>query len=85
MEVIAPLLGFVTIIAAITTGVIAVRRFSPSPRTLDTAGQQLLEDLQSQVAELESVKQRLAELEERVDFAERVLARPREGPSDESR
>jgi hypothetical protein len=85
MEVIAPLLGFVTIIGAVAAGVIAVRRFSPSPRTLDTAAQQLIEDLQGQVAEIELVKQRLAELEERVDFAERVLARPREGRSEESR
>ena len=45
----------------------------------------MLEDLQNQVAELDGVKQRLAELEERVDFAERLLARPREGPSAESR
>lgn len=85
MEVLAPVFGFVTIIAAVTTGIIAIRRFSPRQHPLDSAERQMLEDLQNQVAELDGVKQRLAELEERVDFAERLLARPREGPSAESR
>jgi Tfp pilus assembly protein PilO len=85
MEVLAPVFGFVTIIAAVTTGIIAIRRFSPRQHPPDGGERQMLEDLQNQVAELDGVKQRLAELEERVDFAERLLARPREGPSGESR
>jgi len=46
---------------------------------------QASDDIQSQLAELEEVKRRLGELEERVDFAERLLAKQREaerlGPS----
>lgn len=84
MEVLAPIVGFLTIIAGVTTGVIAVRRFSPRQPPLDSVERQMLEDLQNQVAELDLVKQRVAELEERVDFAERLLARPREDTSRES-
>ena len=46
---------------------------------------QVPEDMQRRLAELDEVKQRLGELEERVDFAERLLAKQREaerlGPS----
>lgn len=37
------------------------------------------EDLQARLGELDEMKQRIGELEERVDFAERVLAQQREG------
>jgi len=37
------------------------------------------EDVQARLAELDELKQRVGELEERVDFAERLLARQREG------
>jgi Tfp pilus assembly protein PilO len=36
-----------------------------------------LEDLHAQLADQQDVRQRLAELEERLDFAERMLARAR--------
>jgi hypothetical protein len=37
-----------------------------------------LDDLRAQLAEQQDLRQRLSELEERVDFAERVLASQRE-------
>ncbi len=37
-----------------------------------------VDELRSRLGELEDVQRRLGELEERVDFAERLLARPRE-------
>ncbi len=37
------------------------------------------EDLPARLAELDQLKQRVGELEERVDFTERLLARHREG------
>lgn len=37
------------------------------------------EEMQAKLAELEELKHRVGELEERVDFAERLLARQREG------
>ena len=39
-----------------------------------------LERLQERVSELETITPRLAELEERLDFAERVLTRPAAAP-----
>lgn len=38
-----------------------------------------LEDVQARLGELDQLKQRMSELEERVDFAERLLAKQREG------
>ncbi len=38
-----------------------------------------LEEMQAKLAELDELKRRVGELEERVDFAERLLARQREG------
>jgi hypothetical protein len=40
---------------------------------------QVLADLQGRLGELNDLQRRVAELEERVDFAERVLAQTREG------
>jgi hypothetical protein len=37
-----------------------------------------VDELRSRLGELEDVQRRLSELEERVDFAERLLAKPRE-------
>lgn len=47
-------------------------------RRLKGEASQPSEELQSRLAELDEVKQRLGELEERVDFAERLLATKRE-------
>ena len=38
----------------------------------------VLEDVQGRLGELDQLKQRISELEERVDFAERLLAKQRE-------
>ena len=38
-----------------------------------------VEELRSRLAELEDVQRRLGELEERMDFAERLLTKQREG------
>ena len=67
--------------------IIYTRLVPPEYRRRRSKGEplQVSEDLQSRLAELDEVKQRLGELEERVDFAERLLARHREaerlGPS----
>jgi hypothetical protein len=67
--------------------VIYVRLMPPEYRRRRWKGEPLQppEDMQRRLAELDEVKQRLGELEERVDFAERLLARRREaerlGPS----
>jgi len=67
--------------------VVYARLVPPEYRRRRWKGEQLQasDDMQIRLAELEEVKQRLAELEERVDFAERLLAKQREagrlGPS----
>jgi Tfp pilus assembly protein PilO len=43
-----------------------------------TARSETLEDVQASVGELDRLKQRMTELEERVDFVERLLAKQRE-------
>lgn len=50
-------------------------------RVVDPAErEQVLEDVLVRLGELDQLKQRISELEERVDFAERALAKQREGP-----
>ena len=67
--------------------VIYVRLMPPEYRRRRLKGEplQASDDVQSRLAELGEVKRRLGELEERVDFAERLLAKQREaerlGPS----
>jgi Tfp pilus assembly protein PilO len=48
------------------------------PGKLDPALQEDVHALQARVAELEADRERMTELEERLDFAERLLARPPE-------
>ena len=47
-------------------------------RLLDARDAQGLDEIEARLAELETLKQRVVELEERVDFAERMLASQRE-------
>ena len=46
---------------------------------LKSEERQTLEDLETRFGELDELKQRIGELEERVDFAERLLAKQRDG------
>jgi hypothetical protein len=55
------------------------RALSADPET-DAPGERM-EDLEYRVADLENAQQRILELEERLDFAERLLARQREPES----
>lgn len=57
-----------------------VRLLPPEMRRRPLTGeqQQMLEDLQIPVGELDALKERIGQLEERADFAERMLARQRE-------
>jgi hypothetical protein len=95
MEIVGPVLGIGAIIFFIVGGVVMVRlltsritRHELKSGGMDPAERdQLLEDVQVRLGELDQLKQRIGELEERVDFAERLLAKPREelrlGPSQE--
>ena len=94
MEIVGPVLGIGAIIMFVVAGVVMVRVFTARfarhelKSGMDPAERdQLLEEVQVRLEELDQLKQRMGELEERVDFAERLLAKPREelrlGPSDE--
>jgi len=90
MEIVGPVLGIGAIIMFIVAGIVTLRVLTaklPPPRL--RAGDpseraQLLEEVQVRFDELDHLKQRVGELEERVDFAERLLAErpnvPRVGP-----
>jgi hypothetical protein len=72
-EVFWPTAAFGALILLIS-GVVAVFRFLPRPksRAVDQPEREALE-------ELDQLRARISELEERLDFAERLLGRQREG------
>ena len=78
MEILGPVFGFGAIIAFIVAGVVIVRRLAPRPS--EGVDRMMLEDLHTRLAEVDELKQRVSELEERVDFSERMLAQRSEGP-----
>jgi hypothetical protein len=61
--------------------VVTVRLMPPGYRRRSWRGETLpeTEDMQARLAELDELKRRVGELEERVDFTERLLAQHREG------
>jgi hypothetical protein len=86
MEIFGPVFGIGSLIFFVVAGIVIVRlvsariaRSEQKSRLADPTGRdQLLEDVQNRLGELDQLTQRLGELEERVDFAERLLAQPRE-------
>jgi hypothetical protein len=87
MEIVGPVIGIGAIILFVAAGIVMVRLLTSKitqhelkSRVLDpTERDQILEDVQVRFGELDQLKQRISELEERVDFAERLLAKQREG------
>lgn len=78
-EVLWPTVAFGAIILLVLGGVVLLR-FLPQPksRALARPESQALEDLQARMGQLDQLQERINELEERVDFAERLLAQQRE-------
>jgi len=64
------------IILAVAVGQIVVGRFLPAGRL---RGRKALDAVQPPLGDLEDVQRRLADVEERLDFAERMLAKQRDG------
>ncbi len=84
-EVLGPIVGIGSIVTIITAALILLRYAvykipGRSTARIDPARDQLLEELQLRVGELEEMKHRMIELEERLDFAERLLAKRPEAP-----
>lgn len=79
-EIFWPTAAFGSIIALVFAG-IALLRVLPRPksRELEESDRAALDDLRIRLGQLEQLQERVGELEERVDFAERLLAQPREG------
>ena len=79
-EVFWPTASFGAIILLVFAGV-ALLRFLPKSksRVMDQPEREALEELQVRLGQLDQLQERLGELEERVDFAERILAKQREG------
>lgn len=65
----------------IVFGGVAVLRILPhrKSRVVNEAEREALEDLQGRLGELDQLQERVRELEERLDFAERILAKQRDG------
>jgi len=79
-EVFWPTVAFGAIILLVLGGVVLLR-FLPPPksRVANQPEREALEDIQVRLGQLDQMQERISELEERVDFAERVLAKRREG------
>ena len=87
MEIVGPAIGIGAIILFVAAGIVMVRLFSSKIRQYElksrvadpTERDHVLEDVQVRFGELDQLKERVGELEERVDFAERLLTKQREG------
>jgi uncharacterized membrane-anchored protein YhcB (DUF1043 family) len=80
-EVFWPTISFGAIIVLVFAGMVVLRLLpARKSRVVDqTERGQALEDLQGRLDQLDQLTQRLSELEERVDFTERLVAQQREG------
>ena len=79
-EVFWPTAGFLSIIVVVFGGLVALRLVGRHrPELSGQPDRETLSDLESRVSQLEQLQQRVNELEERVDFSERILAKRREG------
>jgi len=78
-EVFWPTAAFGAIVALVFAGV-ALLRLVPHPRSrgLEPAERETLEALRLRLDQVDQLQQRVAELEERVDFTERLLAQQHE-------
>ena len=75
-DVILPVMGISFIIVVTAAAVIAVRRLAGHP---NRSGDLTEPDVAHLTQALDDMQHRLGELEERVDFAERLLAKERVG------
>ena len=75
-EVFWPTVSFGAIIVLVFGG-FALLRFLPHPesRVLEQPDREALDDLRVRLGQLDQLQERVGELEERVDFAERLLAK----------
>ena len=78
-DIVGPVLGIGAIISFMVAGIAVLRLLPPRRAQLQGEESQALDEVRARLSELDLMNQRVAELEERVDFAERLLAkRPEE-------
>jgi Tfp pilus assembly protein PilO len=80
MEIVGPVLGIGSLILITAFAIVMIRRLAPRGTVDTSARDQLLDEVQNRLDELDQMRQRVSELEERIDFAERVLATQQETP-----
>jgi tetrahydromethanopterin S-methyltransferase subunit G len=78
-EVFWPTVSFGAMIVLVFAGIVVLRLFPARKSRVDQIERAQLEELQGRLNELDQLTQRLGELEERVDFTERLIAQQREG------
>jgi len=78
-EVFWPTVSFGAIIVLVFGGLVLLRILPhPKSRVLEQPEREALDDLRLRLGQLDQLQERVGELEERVDFAERLLANQRE-------
>ena len=77
MEIVGPVVGIGSLMMICAGAIVMIRRLAPQHR-LDPHDRDLLEDVSSRLDEVEQLRRQVGELEERLDFAERVLAQQTE-------
>lgn len=90
LKILEMAIGFGVVILFTVAGILILRKFSRGSLKdpgADSASREALEDVHARLGELDNLNQRLGELEERLDFAERLLATRHEeqrlGPAQE--
>jgi hypothetical protein len=77
-EVLWPTVAFGTIILLVVGGVALLRLLPPPRSRVPPSDREALEDLETRRSQLDQLQERVNELEERVDFTERLLAKQRD-------
>lgn len=81
LEIVWPVIGIGSIIMIAAAGIVMVRRLAPPRSGADTSERdRLLDEVHDRLGDVEQLKRQVSELEERLDFAERILASQREAP-----
>ena len=79
-EVLWPVFGFGALISFVVAGIVAIRLVNHRLRQSQLRSGEGLEEVHARLAEIDQLNQRINELEERVDFTERLLATRSEEP-----
>jgi uncharacterized membrane-anchored protein YhcB (DUF1043 family) len=77
-EIFWPTAAFGSMIVLVFGGVLVLRLLPAKARALEQRDREAMEDLQVRAGQVDQLQKRVGELEERVDFTERLLAKQRD-------